>query len=76
MFAGIRKLPAGSLITVDYGRSGSRAGYWDVLEHTTPLSGVAEEEIAERLLAELRTSVGLRTLSDVPVGVFLSGGVD
>ena len=47
-----------------------------MLEHTTPLIGVPEEEIAERLLAELRTSVALRTVSDVPVGVFLSGGVD
>ena len=50
--------------------------YWDVLDHTTPLTGVSEGEIAERLLGELRTSVSLRTVSDVPVGVFLSGGID
>jgi asparagine synthase (glutamine-hydrolysing) len=40
------------------------------------LEGVDEQEIAERLLTELRTSVRLRKLSDVPVGVFLSGGID
>ena len=76
MFAGIRKLPAGSLITVDNDGGIREQRYWDVLEHTTPLTGVTEGEVAERLLAELRTSVALRTLSDVPVGVFLSGGVD
>lgn len=76
LFAGIRKLPAGSLVTVDAHGHCSEERYWDVLDHTTPLTGVSEEEIAERLLAELRTSVALRTVSDVPVGVFLSGGID
>ncbi len=41
-----------------------------------PLVGVSEDEIAERVLAELRTAVELRKVSDVPVGVFLSGGID
>ena len=46
--------------------------------HGTRLSrsteSVSEDEIAERVLDELRTSVRLRKVSDVPVGVFLSGG--
>jgi asparagine synthase (glutamine-hydrolysing) len=76
LFAGIRKLQPGSFLTVDADGQHREERYWDVLDHTTPLGGVSEEEIAERLLAELRTSVALRTVSDVPVGVFLSGGVD
>ena len=76
LFAGIRKLPPGSFLTIDADGQCREERYWDVLDHTTPLRGVSEEEIAERLLAELRTSVRLRTVSDVPVGVFLSGGVD
>src|SRR6202167_1441520 len=76
LFAEIHKLPPGSFMTVDPDGQLHQERYWDVLEHTTPLTGVAEEEIAERLLTELRTSVALRTVSDVPVGVFLSGGID
>ena len=76
LFAGIRKLPPATFLTVDAGGEVREERYWDALDHTTPLTGVSEEEIAERVLAELRTSVALRTVSDVPVGVFLSGGVD
>jgi asparagine synthase (glutamine-hydrolysing) len=76
LFAGIHKLPPGSYLTIDADGRRHAARYWDVLDHTTPLEGVSEEEIAERLLAELRTSVALRSVSDVPVGVFLSGGID
>ena len=76
LFAGIHKLPPGSLLTVNLDGQRREERYWDVLDHTTPLTGVSEGEIAERLLAELRTSVSLRTVSDVPVGVFLSGGID
>jgi asparagine synthase (glutamine-hydrolysing) len=76
LFAGIHKLPAGSFLTIDLDGQRHQERYWDVLDHTTPLTGVSEDEIAERLIAELRTSVALRTVSDVPVGVFLSGGID
>ena len=76
LFAGIHKLSPGSFLTVDVEGRRREKRYWDVLDHTTPLTSISEEEIAERLLAELRTSVALRTVSDVPVGVFLSGGID
>jgi asparagine synthase (glutamine-hydrolysing) len=76
LFAGIHKLPPGSFLTIDADGQHREERYWDVLDHTTPLTGVSDEEIAERLLAELRTSVALRNVSDVPVGVFLSGGID
>jgi asparagine synthase (glutamine-hydrolysing) len=76
LFEGIQKLPAGSFLTIQADGQRREERYWDVLEHTTPLIGVSEEEIAEHVLAELRTSVALRNVSDVPVGVFLSGGID
>jgi asparagine synthase (glutamine-hydrolysing) len=76
LFAGISKLPPGTWLRVTASGDVRRERYWDVWDHTEPLEGVPEDEIAHRLLEELRTSVQLRKLSDVPVGVFLSGGID
>ena len=76
LFSGIRKLPGGSWLQISDTGVFKEHRYWDVLDHTKPLIGVSEEEIAELLLSELRTSVRLRKISDVPVGVFLSGGID
>lgn len=76
LFSGIHKLPGGSWLRVSDAGEIREHRYWDVWDHTKPLVGVSEEEIAERLLAELRTAVQLRKVSDVPVGVFLSGGID
>lgn len=76
LFAGIHKLPNGTWMRVDRHGAITTQKYWDVLEYTTPLIGITEDEVAERLLTELRTAVKLRKVSDVPVGVFLSGGID
>lgn len=76
LFEGIRKVPCGCLLRIDARGSVEERRYWDVWDHTSPLVGVGEDEIAERLLEELRTAVRLRKISDVPVGCFLSGGID
>jgi asparagine synthase (glutamine-hydrolysing) len=76
LFRGVGKLPGGTWIRVRGDGSIDQSCYWDVLDHTEPLVGVPEKEIAEKIVGELRTSVRLRKISDVPVGVFLSGGID
>lgn len=76
LFKGIRKLAGGTWLRVTAAGDLREERWWDVWEHTDPLTEASEEEIAARLLEELRTSVRLRKLSDVPVGVFLSGGID
>jgi asparagine synthase (glutamine-hydrolysing) len=76
LFAGISKLRPGTWLRVAADGSMRTHRYWDVWDHVKPLPTASEDEIAERLLAELRTSVQLRKVSDVPVGVFLSGGLD
>jgi asparagine synthase (glutamine-hydrolysing) len=52
--------------------------YWDPLglARADFMVGKSEEEITCRIVSELRTTVKLHKVSDVPVGVFLSGGID
>jgi asparagine synthase (glutamine-hydrolysing) len=76
LFAGIKKLEPASWLRVSSDGTIRSARYWDVWDRADPLADASEEEIADRILRELRTSVKLRKVSDVPVGVFLSGGID
>ena len=76
LFAGISKLRPATWLRIGADGSTREQRYWDVWDHVEPLNDASDAEIAERLLAELRTSVRLRKVSDVPVGVFLSGGID
>jgi len=76
LFEGIKKMSPGTWLRVNTNGDIFEHRYWDVWDHTRPLTDVSEEEIAERILSELRTAVNLRKVSDVPVGVFLSGGID
>ena len=76
LFKGIKKLASGTWIRIRESGKLTEYRYWDVLDHSEPLAGLTEEEVSERLLFLLRDSVRLRKMSDVPVGVFLSGGVD
>lgn len=76
LFAGINKLPAGTWMRVSSDGSIEQRKYWDVWDHVSPLDDVSEDEISERVLETLRTSVRYRKVADVPVGIFLSGGVD
>ncbi|MCR9191740.1 MAG: asparagine synthase (glutamine-hydrolyzing) [Gammaproteobacteria bacterium] len=77
LFAGIHKLPASTWLKIS-GKTGQSEEhrYWDIAEHAKSLGHLSEDEMVEGVLDELRTSVNLRQISDVPVGVFLSGGID
>ena len=73
IFRGIRKLPPATLLVVEDGRVQERR-YWRVpvdVDHT-----VSEDEWIEPLRARLEQSVRMQMVSDVPIGAFLSGGVD
>lgn len=76
LFKGIYKLEASTLLTFHKDGTYSSIKYWDPLDHTYSLSNHTESEIAAQLLNELKSSVHGRMVGDVPVGVFLSGGID
>ena len=71
---GISKLPAGHQMIVRGDRADVRP-YWDV-DFSQLDEGPDIQSRTEELLAEIGESVDLRLRSDVPLGAFLSGGID
>jgi asparagine synthase (glutamine-hydrolysing) len=77
MFDGIEKLEAGTITTIESDGSAATRRYWTPYERRIEApAGAGEEYYRGELLRLLEESVRLRMVSDVPVGVFLSGGVD
>jgi asparagine synthase (glutamine-hydrolysing) len=74
---GLNKLPAGHVLTFARGRSTLRS-YWapDPDESGAARAAESEGQRLERLEALLDRGVRDRLVADVPVGVFLSGGID
>ena len=73
IFSGIRKLPPATLLTAEAGRS-TEHRYWRVPDQVDRLT--TETEWVDRVRAQLEESVRMQMVSDVPIGAFLSGGVD
>jgi asparagine synthase (glutamine-hydrolysing) len=75
IYRGTFKLPPGHTLIVRRGADvPAPAEYWDL--PFTLDSKLSDAEAREELLARLRESVRLRMISEVPLGAFLSGGVD
>jgi asparagine synthase (glutamine-hydrolysing) len=74
MFEGIAKLPPAHCLSYAPGRGLRVWRYWN-LAYEPKLQGT-EEELLEALEQQLIESVRLHMVSDVPVGAFLSGGLD
>ena len=75
LFRDIQKLPAGHVLTLKRDGTLNVQQYWDALPPTQPTVRDESEHRAE-ILRLLRDSIRKRMMSDVPFGVFLSGGVD
>lgn len=73
-FAAIRKLSAAHAIIVRDGRIERTFRYWDI--DPTQRSTLSFDEAAEALREKVLEATRLRMVADVPLGAFLSGGVD
>lgn len=74
-FQDIKRLMPGHWMCVKAGGSSDASNYWDALQESYAV-GSDEADNSERLLNLLKQVVEEHTQSDVPIGMFLSGGVD
>ena len=76
LFAGVSRLPPGHILRWKSGKIGIER-YWDVNPGAGPENdGRSVADCIEEWRELFRTSVKLRLMSDVPLGMFLSGGID
>ena len=75
LFRNIQKLPAGHMLVVKRDGAPQITQYWDALPNQA-LPDHSEPDHQAEILRLLRDSIRKRMMSDVPFGVFLSGGVD
>jgi len=73
----VKALPPGSWMVVDASGAIKERRYWDLLQDLSTEAGAASESaILKRTGELLREAVELHLVSDAPLGVFLSGGID
>lgn len=75
-FDGVRKLPPGTGLTVTRAGAGEPQPYWRAPEPDAAMARRSAEDLRAELRSRLDSAVRRRLAADVPVGAFLSGGVD
>jgi asparagine synthase (glutamine-hydrolysing) len=74
---GVDCLPAGHFLTWNSRGEFATQRYWDLEEaFSTPDTGLSGDHYVDRFADLFEDSVALRLMADVPVGAFLSGGLD
>lgn len=73
LFSGIRKLPPATMLAWEKGAV-SQTSYWSIPD--TVETGLSEDDWIERIRCSFDDAVASHMVSDVPIGAFLSGGVD
>jgi len=81
IWRGISRLPPAHWVEIQSGRAGEPVAYWDFSSVVvTPKQAVAPQPRLDRSMNELhhrlQAAVGMRMDADVPLGAFLSGGID
>jgi len=78
IFKYLHKVEAGAFLEIDANANLKFSKYWDTAEIYTNASMLkgTENELADQLEIQLKEAFRLRMVADVPVGMFLSGGID
>jgi len=77
IYQGISKLLPGHLLRIDSKKKCSQIRYWCLEDAVRSGRQIADqEETVERISQQLKQSVRQQMVSDVPIGAFLSGGID
>ncbi len=76
LFSGIKKLPPGSYGILKQNGDLKINKYWSPIAQTKNYTTLNDKEIQDEVIRLLRVAVKDRMMSDVPFGVFLSGGID
>jgi asparagine synthase (glutamine-hydrolysing) len=76
IFEGIYKLPPAHYLITDSSGNLKVERYWKLRFPSAPQEKLDEEETKQLIRQKLEESVKLRLISDVPLGAFLSGGID
>ena len=77
IWRGVHKLPPGHLLAIDGASEPRPHCYWNLAEIACQgVDAIAENDAVAQLDSLLRDAVSSRLIADVPVGAFLSGGVD
>lgn len=71
IYRSVRKLPAGQCLSWQRGGAPSIRAYWDI-----PLNDASDPDNTTDIITRLRDATNARLISDVPLGAFLSGGID
>lgn len=82
IYRSLNKLAPGHFVQVAPGGAiGEQTAYWRLDSDDQPLlaarlAGLDDQTLVDQLHEQLRAAIGLQMVSDVPLGAFLSGGVD
>src|SRR3954468_15176588 len=76
IYAGIRSVPPGCVLTVEDGSEPRIERYWQTPRRSPSDPDLSYDEAVVETRDRLRGAVAKRLISDVPLGAFLSGGID